>query len=101
MQSVIVRPAVSGARSEGELSRSEVEEDQGFPPLRDSGMAAVGPSPWQPGECVCSLSICFLLLDLLGQGSRGAPVMGKLVVAGGNGTPAKQAVDAVSDNEVG
>lgn len=66
------RPPVSDTRSERELSRSEVDEDQGHPAPGNSGTVAVGPSPGQPGECVSSLSICYLLQDLLGQGSGGA-----------------------------
>lgn len=74
VQSVIVPPAVSDDRSEGELSMLDGDEDQGHLAAMDSGSAAGGPSPGQPGKCASSSSICALLQDLLGQGRRGPPI---------------------------
>lgn len=45
VQSVIVPPAVSDDRSEGELSVLDGDEDQGHLAAMDSGSAAGGPSP--------------------------------------------------------
>ncbi|XP_073481004.1 lactosylceramide 4-alpha-galactosyltransferase-like isoform X1 [Aquarana catesbeiana] len=52
VQASVVRQEEVSDRSEGELSGSERDEDQGQASAVDSGRAAVRPSPGQPGDSV-------------------------------------------------
>lgn len=73
VQASVVRQEEVSDRSEGELSGSERDEDQGQASAVDSGRAAVRPSPGQPGECRSNVTISSLLEQLLEQGRKGAP----------------------------
>ncbi|PIO14683.1 hypothetical protein AB205_0195370 [Aquarana catesbeiana] len=52
VQSAVVRQEEVSDRSEGDVSGSERDEDQGHSAAVDSRVVAVGPSPGQPGESV-------------------------------------------------